>query len=144
MPQLDPEFFLSQVFWLVIIFALIYLFISKVFLPRIGSTVELRAKKIADDIATSEQMIAAYKILEIEALESLKQARLEGFRLVEEATKKAERQLNARLEAINSNLNTQSAKHEEILARFKSRLRKNLKVIANDLKEHIVNHVLNT
>ena len=34
MPQLNPEYWASQIFWLVIIFLSIYLLISKIFIPK--------------------------------------------------------------------------------------------------------------
>ena len=35
MPQLNPEFWVSQIFWLIVTFAILYLIIWKVFLPTI-------------------------------------------------------------------------------------------------------------
>ena len=35
MPQLDPEYWPSQIFWLIIIFFTIYILISKIFIPKI-------------------------------------------------------------------------------------------------------------
>ena len=35
MPQLDPKYWASQAFWLIIIFLSIYLLIAKVFIPKI-------------------------------------------------------------------------------------------------------------
>ena len=34
MPQLNPEFWAAQVFWLILIFSLLYLVIEKIFLPK--------------------------------------------------------------------------------------------------------------
>ena len=46
MPQLDPEFFVSQLFWLVVTFSFLFLFLWKVSLPRIGFILEKRENKI--------------------------------------------------------------------------------------------------
>ena len=40
MPQLDPEFWGAQIFWLILIFAILYLIIWKIFLPRITNSIE--------------------------------------------------------------------------------------------------------
>ena len=63
MPQLNPEFFLSQLFWLVVTFSFLLFFLWKVSLPRISSVLEKRENKINNDIKTAKQLqIEAEKI----------------------------------------------------------------------------------
>ena len=45
MPQLNPEFFASQLFWLVITFVFLLIFLWRISLPRIGSVLEKRESK---------------------------------------------------------------------------------------------------
>ena len=56
MPQLNPEFFISQIFWLVVTFSFLLVFLWRISLPRIGSVLEKREKKINDDIATTKEL----------------------------------------------------------------------------------------
>ena len=56
MPQLNPDFFVSQLFWLVVTFSFLLVFLWRVSLPRIGSILEKREKKINDDIATAKKL----------------------------------------------------------------------------------------
>ena len=58
MPQLDqiPEFFASQLFWLIITFGLIYLVIGRGMLPKISATVEARDDRISDDLAAAKAL----------------------------------------------------------------------------------------
>ncbi len=68
MPQLNPEFFVSQLFWLVVTFTFLLIFLWRISLPRIESVLEKREKKINDDIATAKELQekaeAIQKILE--------------------------------------------------------------------------------
>ena len=50
MPQLDPKYWFSQAFWLIIIFTSIYLLIAKIFIPKIKSSIDLRENKIRKDL----------------------------------------------------------------------------------------------
>ena len=43
MPQLNPEFWLSQIFWLIIFFGLLYFLIYKFFSPKLFSLIDKRA-----------------------------------------------------------------------------------------------------
>jgi len=61
MPQLNQlaDVALSQLFWLLLVLGLIYFGIGKGMLPKIQSTVDLREKKIAEDLAAAEAARAA-------------------------------------------------------------------------------------
>tara|TARA_B100002051_G_C16637257_1_gene586633 strand:+ start:155 stop:646 length:492 start_codon:yes stop_codon:yes gene_type:complete len=56
MPQLNPEFFISQLFWLVVSFSFLLFFLWRFSLPRISSVLDKREKKISDDIATAKKL----------------------------------------------------------------------------------------
>ena len=43
MPQLNPEFWLSQIFWLIIFFGFLYFLIHKFFSPKLFSLIDQRA-----------------------------------------------------------------------------------------------------
>ena len=55
MPQLDPEFWISQIFWLIITFGILYVILSKFILPKISSNLELRKSQIQDNIEVAEK-----------------------------------------------------------------------------------------
>ena len=46
MPQLDPKYWASQSFWLIIIFLSIYLLIGRIFIPKIKNSIDMRESKI--------------------------------------------------------------------------------------------------
>ena len=55
MPQLDPEFWVSQIFWLTITFGTLFLVLSKFILPRISKNLEERRLQILENIETAEK-----------------------------------------------------------------------------------------
>jgi F-type H+-transporting ATPase subunit b len=68
MPQFDPSSFSSQLFWLALTFAALYLLLWRTVLPRISSVLEQRQEKIEDDLgraeklrAEAEEVLAAYR-----------------------------------------------------------------------------------
>ena len=56
MPQLNPEFWAAQIFWLVLIFSTLYIAISKIFLPKIINVIENRKLKIVSDIDEAQKL----------------------------------------------------------------------------------------
>ena len=93
MPQLNPEFWISQIFWLTITFGTLYILLSKFILPKISNNLEVRKSKILENIEAaeknrkdSEEKIIEYdKLLEIsknEAKNYLNEAREEVLKSI--------------------------------------------------------------
>ena len=55
MPQLNPEFWVSQIFWLILTFGILYLVLSKIVLPKISENLETRKSEILENIETAEK-----------------------------------------------------------------------------------------
>ena len=50
MPQLNPEFWVSQIFWLTLIFGSLYILLSKFILPKISNNLETRKSQIVETL----------------------------------------------------------------------------------------------
>ena len=70
MPQLDPKYWASQAFWLILIFTLLYLSISKFFVPKIRNSIDERNSKIKDDLDEAKNLkdMSEKKLKEYESL----------------------------------------------------------------------------
>ena len=55
MPQLNPEFWISQIVWLVLTFGILYIVLSKLILPKISDNLETRKSQILENIETAEK-----------------------------------------------------------------------------------------
>ena len=55
MPQLNPEFWVSQIFWLTLTFGILYIVLSKLILPKISANLELRKSQIQENIEAAEK-----------------------------------------------------------------------------------------
>jgi F-type H+-transporting ATPase subunit b len=56
LPQFDPTWFMSQFFWLVVAFAVLYAIFSRVTLPGISGVIENRRNQIDADLETAEKL----------------------------------------------------------------------------------------
>ena len=70
MPQLDPKYWASQAFWLILIFSILYISIAKFYLPKIKKNLDDRENKIKEDLdeannmkSLSEKKIQEYNII---------------------------------------------------------------------------------
>ena len=103
-PPFDPQTFGSQLFWLAITFGLLYYLMAKVALPRIGTILEERNDRIADDLAEAEKLkletdeaIAAYE-------QALGEARKKAHGIGHAARDKAKAKIEANRERIEADL----------------------------------------
>ena len=55
MPQLNPEFWFSQIFWLIITFGIMFVLLSKLILPKISENLEIRKVQILENIEAAEK-----------------------------------------------------------------------------------------
>ena len=55
MPQLDPTYWVSQAFWLILIFSILYISISRFYLPKIKNNLDDRENKIKEDLENANK-----------------------------------------------------------------------------------------
>ena len=88
MPQLDPTYWASQVFWLAIIFSSIYFLIAKIFIPKIKSNIDAREDKIRKDIEEANLLKeeADKKLKKYNAL--IEEAKVSAKKIISDSRKK--------------------------------------------------------
>ncbi len=157
MPQLNPEFFASQLFWLVISFVFLFIFLWRISLPRIGTVLEKRANKINNDIKVAKQLQAEAEEIQLKIDKELLQARSEADQLIRDSLAKFQDHTDNELAKLDKELDIkidessklieknkdQSIKqiHEQIYEITKLTLSKisNVKVDDNDIKKTVDN-----
>lgn len=90
LPQFDPTWFASQVFWLVISFAVLYMIFAKKTLPEISSVIENRKNHIDSDLETAEKLTSEADAVHDSYQASLTKARMDAadaIKTVENNTK---------------------------------------------------------
>jgi F-type H+-transporting ATPase subunit b len=104
MPQFDPTWFASQIFWLIVIFAVFYRVLSRNVLPKLGAAIEGREKQIEGDLnraaalkGDSDAMIAAYEKALAESRAKAQAVRLETEAALAKQAAAKSAELNAAL-----------------------------------------------
>ena len=59
MPQLDPTYWASQAFWLILVFSVLYVSIAKFYLPKIKKNLDDRENKIISAITRPKSPVAS-------------------------------------------------------------------------------------
>lgn len=78
LPQLNPEWFASQIFWLAVHFAVLYVIATTLILPRIAQALDRRETKLAGDLETADKLGKEAGTLKTAHESSLSSARAEA------------------------------------------------------------------
>ena len=105
MPQLNPEFFISQLFWLVISFAFLFIFLWRISLPRISSVLEKRASKINEDIKIAKQYQAEAEEIQNSIDNQLRETKLKTSDLIKSTNQNLRDHATKELEKLDTSLN---------------------------------------
>lgn len=84
LPQFEPTWFASQVFWLAVSFAVLYMIFSKKTLPEISGVIENRKNHIRSDLETAEQLTAQADAVNDAYHQGLEKAQYEASKAVQD------------------------------------------------------------
>ena len=113
MPQLNPEFWISQIFWLTLTFGILYLVLSKLILPKISANLESRKSQILENIEAAEKQREDSETKLKEYEEIITKNRLDAKTIFSQAREKAIKDINAKREVLDKQIDEEIVKAEE-------------------------------
>ena len=113
MPQLNPEFWISQIFWLTLTFGILYLVLSKLILPKISANLETRKSQILENIEAAEKQRKDSEMKLKEYEEIISKSKLEAKTIFNQAREKALKDINAKKEVLEGQIDEEISKAEE-------------------------------
>ena len=113
MPQLNPEFWISQIFWLTLTFGILYIVLSKLILPKISENLESRKSQILENIEAAEKQRenSEEKLKEYEEIVS--KGKFEAKNIFNQVREKALRDINAKKEVLDKQIDDEIRKAEQ-------------------------------
>jgi F-type H+-transporting ATPase subunit b len=137
-PPFDSHTFASQLFWLTLTFIALYLLMSRIALPRIGSILEARRQRVADDLAEAQRFKDASDAAIAAHEKALAEARGRAQALANETRAKATAAAEARRKEVDAKLHAHIAEAEKTIAGTRSAAMGNVRSIASEAAGAIV------
>ena len=144
MPQLNPEFWGAQVFWLILIFSILYLVIWKIFLPRITYSIENRKSRIVNDLDEAQKLKeSAEKKLEAynKIIENSKQ---EAKKIIEDGRKRLNQDIENKKKDFNNQIEKEIAVIEKEIKDLKKTSLSSISKIASETSAELMRKIINT
>ena len=144
MPQLEPEFWASQVFWLILIFSILYLIIWKIFLPKITYSIENRKSQIVNDLDEAQKLkeSAEKKLKEYE--EIILSAKKDAKTIIENNRKKLEEEIENKKKKFNSEIEKELVALEKEIKDLKKSSLPNISKISVETSSEIIKQIIGT
>ena len=113
MPQLNPEFWISQIFWLTLTFGILYIVLSKLILPKISANLELRKSQIQDNIEAAEKQRKDSESKLKEYDDIIFKSKLEAKNIFKDSREKVIKDINNKKETLENQINEEIKKAEK-------------------------------
>ena len=113
MPQLNPEFWVSQIFWLTLTFGTLYIVLSKLILPKISTNLELRKLQISDNIEAADRQREESEAKLKEYDEIISRSKTEAISIFNQTKEKVLKDINVKREILDKQIDEEVKKAEE-------------------------------
>ena len=142
MPQLNPEFWISQIFWLTLTFGILYIVLSKLILPKISNNLELRKSQIQENIEAAEKQRENSELKLKEYDEIVLKSKLEAKNIFKNAREKALKDINLKKEALDKQIDEEIKKAEQKINLLKKSAPDKINKIAIETSSELVKKLI--
>jgi len=142
MPQLNPEFWISQIFWLTITFGILYVLLSKLILPKISANLEIRKSQILENIEAAEKQReeSELKITEYEKI--VQNSKKEAKNYFKQAREKVLKDIGLKKESLDKELNKEVQKTEAEIQELRERAPEKINKIAVETSRDLIQQLI--
>ena len=138
MPQLDPTYWASQAFWLILIFTLLYMALSKMLIPKIKESIDDRENKIKDDLDEAQKLksIAEEKLKQY--LITIENAKKETLKIIFESKKKLSTEIQNKKKNFDKEIEIEVKNAEIEIEKLKKDSLKDISTISEEMTSKVI------
>ena len=141
MPQLDPTYWTSQAFWLILVFAILYISIAKFYLPKIKGNLDDRENKIKEDLDSANKFkeLSEFKLKEYEKI--LENSKKEVIKIHLESKNKLDKDLQTKKDVMEKEIEAETTKAQQEINELKKNSILDIQNISEDLASNIIEKI---
>ena len=141
MPQLDPTYWASQAFWLILTFIVLYISIAKLYLPKIKNNLDDRENKIKDDLDAANKFkdLSELKLKEYEKI--LENSKKEVIKIHLDSKNKLDKDIQTKKDVMDKEIETEITKAQQEINGLKKNSILDIQNISKDLASNIIENI---
>ena len=138
MPQLDPKYWASQAFWLILVFTILYISISKFYLPKIKNNLNDRENRIKDDLEDANKFkeLSELKLKEYEKI--LEDAKKEVIKIQIESKNILDKDIKSKKESIEKEIEKEIINAQKEIKDLKKSSVSDIQKISENIASNII------
>ncbi len=144
MPQLNPEFWAAQAFWLILILSILYLIIWKIFLPKITYSIENRKTRIINDLDEAQKLKESAEVKLKEYNKIIENSKQEAKKIIEDSRKKLDQDIEIKKKEFSNQIEKEIDAVEKEIKNLKKTSLSNISKIASELSSELIKKTINT
>ena len=141
MPQLDPKYWASQAFWLILVFTILYISIAKFYLPKIKNNLDNRENRIKDDLEDANKFkeLSESKLKEYEKI--LENAKKEVIKIHIESKNTLDKDIKTKKETIEKEIEKEILKAQKEISDLKKNSITDIQKISENIASNIIESI---
>ena len=142
MPQLNPEFWISQIVWLVLTFGILYIVLSKFILPKISDNLETRKSQILENIETAEAQREESEIKLKDFEKIILEGKIEAKNHFNEVRQKILEDISNKRATLEKDIDNEISAAEEEINNLKLNSKEKIKNIAVETSSELIKQLI--
>lgn len=143
LPQLDPTWFSSQIFWTILTFIAFYTVVSRAIIPALAESIETRNEHIQRDLESARQMKEEAEDVHQEYERMMEEARSRVASFYEEADQKVKKRAEKKITSFQARAHKTIKEVEEKIADAMLNAKKDIHLVIEDTAVQTVEKVAN-
>ena len=141
MPQLDPTYWASQAFWLILVFTVLYISVSKFYLPKIKNNLDARENKIKDDLDDANKFkdLSEKKLKEYE--QSIEKAKKDVLKIYLDAKSKLDKDIQTKKDSMEKEIESEILKANKEIIEIKKNSISSVQKISENIAANIIENI---
>ena len=138
MPQLDPKYWASQAFWLILVFSILYISIAKFYLPKIKKNLDNRESKIKEDLDEANKLknLSEKKIKEYEII--LENSKKEVTKILLESKNILNKDIKNKKDSMEKEIENEISKAQKEILEMKKNSISSISNISQEIASNII------
>ena len=141
MPQLDPKYWASQAFWLILVFSILYISIAKLYLPKIKKNLDDRENKIKEDLDEANKLkdLSEKKLKEYEII--LENSKKEVIKILLDSKNTLNKDIQSKKDAMEKEINNEVSKAQNEILEIKKNSISSINNISQEIASNIIENI---
>ena len=141
MPQLDPTYWASQAFWLILVFTILYISIAKFYLPKIKNNLDNRENRIKDDLDDANKFneLSELKLKEYEKI--MEDAKKKVIKIHVESKNALDKDIQNKKETIEKEIEKEILKAQKEISDIKNNSVSDIQKISENIVLNIIEKI---